>query len=74
MEPITLTRIDEAANMHRFYRLSIQPGLFGDVALIREWGRIGSHGQSKTDWFESEPDAKDARFSLHMKKAKRGYE
>jgi predicted DNA-binding WGR domain protein len=74
MEPITLTRIDEAANMHRFYRLSIQPGLFGDVALIREWGRIGSHGQSKTDWFDSEANAKDARFTLHMTKSKRGYE
>ena len=33
---LTLTRIDEAANMRRFYRLSVQPGLFGDWSLARE--------------------------------------
>ncbi|SMX33358.1 WGR domain-containing protein [Maliponia aquimaris] len=74
MSILTLTRIDETANMRRFYRISVQPGLFGDAALVREWGRIGRAGQMKTDWFETEADAKDARFTLHMKKAKRGYE
>ncbi len=29
-------------------------------------------GQGRTDWFGSEPDAKDARFAVHMEKAKRG--
>ncbi|MBY6117482.1 WGR domain-containing protein [Mameliella alba] len=74
MSILTLTRTDEAANMHRFYRIAVQPGLFGDWSLVREWGRIGSAGQMKTDWFETEAAAKDARFSLHMQKAKRGYE
>ncbi|WP_187399200.1 WGR domain-containing protein [Bradyrhizobium paxllaeri] len=30
-----------ARNMARFYVLTIEPILFGDSALIREWGRLG---------------------------------
>ncbi|MEO1495271.1 MAG: WGR domain-containing protein [Pseudomonadota bacterium] len=69
-----LTRTEPDANLHRFYRLEIVPGLFGDWGLVREWGRIGSGGRVRTEWFESEAEAKDARFELHMAKAKRGYE
>ena len=69
-----LTRTEPAMNLHRFYRMEIVRGLFGDWGLTREWGRIGSKGgQSRTDWFTTEGEAKDARFDLHMKKAKRGY-
>ena len=69
-----LTRIDPAANLHRFYRLDIVRGLFGDWGLTRNWGRIGSAGQTRTDWFDTETEAKDARLALHMVKARRGYE
>jgi predicted DNA-binding WGR domain protein len=69
-----LIRSTPDTNMYRFYRMEIVPGLFGDWGLVRNWGRIGSSGQVRTDWFATEEDAKDARFELHMKKAKRGYE
>lgn len=69
-----LTRSDPETNLHRYYRMEIVAGLFGDWGLVREWGRIGRAGQVRTDWYESEADAKDARFELHMKKALRGYE
>lgn len=69
-----LTKIEPQANQYRFYRMEVVPGLFGDWGLIREWGRIGGGGRVRTDWFESEEGAKDARFELHMQKAKRGYE
>ncbi len=42
---LTLHRIDAARNMARFYRLDIQPNLFGGVSLMKEWGRIGSRGR-----------------------------
>ncbi len=71
---MVLTRTDPKANVYRYYRMEIVRGLFGDWALVREWGRIGRSGQVRTDWFGSEPDAKDARFARHMDKAKRGYE
>lgn len=69
-----LTRTDPETNLYRYYRLEIVKGLFGDWGLIREWGRIGSPGRMRTDWFGNEDDAKDARFALHMNKAKRGYD
>lgn len=69
-----LTRTDQASNLYRFYRMEIVKGLFGDWGLVREWGRIGSSGRVRTDWFVCELDAKEARFTLHMDKAKRGYE
>lgn len=69
-----LTRAQPDANLYRFYRMEIVRGLFGDWGLVRNWGRIGRSGQLRTDWFDTEAGAKDARFDLHMKKAKRGYE
>ncbi|MEP2985993.1 MAG: WGR domain-containing protein [Sulfitobacter sp.] len=71
---MVLTRIDNSKNERRFYRMDITPGLFGDWGLVREWGRIGRGGQVRTDWFASKAEAQDARFELHMAKAKRGYE
>ncbi|WP_445223481.1 WGR domain-containing protein [Catalinimonas locisalis] len=34
-----LERHHNEKNMHRFYRLSPSPTLFGQYALIRVWGR-----------------------------------
>ena len=39
---IVLTRSDPDRNMHRFYALDVTPTLFGNWAMIVEWGRIGS--------------------------------
>jgi predicted DNA-binding WGR domain protein len=35
---LELRRIDAARNMRRFYRLDMQPDLFGGVLLVRQWG------------------------------------
>lgn len=48
-------------------------GLWGDWALIKEWGRISQPGQVRVDWYETEATAKVARFDILRKKAKRGY-
>jgi predicted DNA-binding WGR domain protein len=42
---IKLTRTDPSRNMHRFYALQLTATLFGEWALIAEWGRIGSAGR-----------------------------
>lgn len=36
---LVLEPCDLARNMARFYVLTIEPPLFGDTALLREWGR-----------------------------------
>jgi predicted DNA-binding WGR domain protein len=38
---LVLHRCDPSCNMARYYVLSIEPSLFGDATLIREWGRLG---------------------------------
>jgi len=40
-----LTRSNASQNVHRFYRIEVMPGLWGDWALVREWSRIGQPGQ-----------------------------
>ncbi|MEJ6871814.1 WGR domain-containing protein, partial [Bradyrhizobium japonicum] len=51
--PLHLRRIDITRNMRRFYLLSIQPTLFGGVSLIRDWGRIGTTGQTMVQTFDA---------------------
>ena len=48
--------VDAARNIARDYRLSVTPDLFGWTIVERQWGRIGSAGQSARDSF-SEPEA-----------------
>lgn len=68
-----LHRIDPSRNMRRFYRLEILPDLFGGVILKREWGRIGSRGQSKARWFDDPRLASAALLRQAERKARRGY-
>ena len=35
---VHLRCVDPARNMNRFYRLDVQPDLFGGVLLVKEWG------------------------------------
>jgi len=48
-------------------------GILGDWALIREWGRVGSPGTVRKDWFETEDEADFARSTIMQKKIKKGY-
>jgi len=73
MPATILRRIDQTQNMARFYELDVQPGLFGDVSVIRHWGRIGSNGQSKQHWFIDESAANDLAGKLRRQKERRGY-
>jgi predicted DNA-binding WGR domain protein len=46
--------------MARYYVLSIEPSLFGDATLIREWGRIGRPGQRRIELYENQLCAMEA--------------
>ncbi len=37
-----LHRIDPDANMARFYCIDLTPTLFGEITVLRHWGRIGT--------------------------------
>lgn len=69
----TLTNINPAQNMHRFYTVRVSRDLFGQWSLLREWGRIGSPGRLRCDTFESESQAREAeRRSLRLRE-RHGY-
>jgi predicted DNA-binding WGR domain protein len=73
MNGFYLERKDSAKNMNRFYKVVVTETLFGEWALIREWGRIGSPGTVKEAWFETVSLADQAASKLRGQKQQRGY-
>jgi predicted DNA-binding WGR domain protein len=73
MNAVYLTRVDPAQNMARFYVMSIQPNLFEEWSVVREWGRIGRGGQVKVTNFVSAEDAARILLSTAASKIRRGY-
>ncbi|UWU19597.1 WGR domain-containing protein (plasmid) [Rhizobium sullae] len=66
-------RKDHAKNMARFYSMSIDANLFGELCLTRRWGRIGAKGQTLIHHFEREQDAFALFLDLTRQKRARGY-
>ncbi|MBD9626962.1 WGR domain-containing protein [Ensifer sp. ENS06] len=66
-------RIDPSRNMARYYALSIQPTLFGDVSLIRAWGRMGTLGKEMSHHFASEAEAMALLRKIARQKTAKGY-
>ena len=73
LQVLVLERCNPALNMARFYVLSIEPTLFGDAALVREWGRIGRRGRLRLDLYEDRVKAAEALEDWLRRKARRGY-
>ncbi len=70
---LILERREPAANMARFYVLSLEPTLFGDTALVREWGRLGAQGRRRLDLFEARAHAGEALDVWLQRKLRKGY-
>ena len=68
-EPLHMHRIGAARNMRRFYALSTQSTLFGEMSLIRSWGLIGTNGQT----FDDNAAAVEAFERLEGAKRRHGY-
>ena len=70
-----LEKHDPTRNMQRFYRITVAPTLFGEFAMVREWGRIGQRGGSRIEcWFASEEEARRAALEMAVAKRRRGYQ
>ena len=59
--------------MHRYYRMDVQPNLFGEWRLMRKWGRIGSTGQMRSLPFPTPQEAAAALERQRSAKQRRGY-
>ena len=74
LQILVLERVAPDDNIHRYYVLSIEPTLFGEGGLRREWGRIGQRGgASRLELHEDASAAKEALGVWLRRKQKRGY-
>jgi predicted DNA-binding WGR domain protein len=71
---VYLTKIDASRNMARFYALDLQPTLFGEWALVKEWGRIGRAGQSRSVVYAGQEAAATALERELERRCKRLYQ
>ena len=70
---IYMERHDSSENVHRFYQVIVTAGLFGDWSIVREWGRVGSPGTLRFDWFGSYDEAARYARKILKQKLKKGY-
>jgi predicted DNA-binding WGR domain protein len=70
---IQLTRSKPTSNLHRFYSLHLAPTLFGEWAMVMEWGRVGSPGTVREQLFQTEENARAALTKRLRIKTRRGY-
>jgi len=70
---VRMRHIVPEKNMHRFYAMSMQLTLFGEWAVVRNWGRIGTTGRTRLDIHEGPGEAIDAISEIKSSKVKRGY-
>ena len=71
---LRLEKIDPPRNRWRWYVLSVQPTLFGEWTLNREWGWIGeASGHTASTIFSDEREALTACDTLKAVKTRRGY-
>lgn len=73
MAHVHLHRIDPNANMARFYRIDLAPTLFGEVAVLRHWGRIGTNGRTSMQTWPSIGEAETSASRTLRQKSRRGY-
>ena len=73
MTAIVLTRVIGQRNIARFYKLDVQPTLFGGWSFVREWGRIGGAGRVVVEHHATRGLADMALISKWAQKAKKGY-
>jgi predicted DNA-binding WGR domain protein len=71
---LVLHRSDPEQGVARFYSLMIERDLFGQVVLVRNWGRIGTHGRELVEEFAGEIEAGQALEAVAQAKRRRGYQ
>lgn len=68
-----LHRIEVKANMARFYTVDVVPNLFGEISVMRNWGRIGTYGRASVQTCASTEEAERAASLTLRQKMRRAY-
>ncbi|MEP4989814.1 MAG: WGR domain-containing protein [Paracoccaceae bacterium] len=70
---IDMRRIDPSLNLNRFYSMELTKDLFGQHGVHRQWGRFGTWGRHRHDWYATKNEAVSAPSKLVKQKLARGY-
>ena len=70
---VHLERVDRGRNCFRFYTLALEPTLFGDIALITRWGRIGTRGRQRIRASGQRGEMGRVLADITHRKLRRGY-
>ncbi len=73
MSAVHLRKVDATRNMARFYHVDLATNLFGEVTVLRSWGRIGTRGQAMIETCNSAEAAQVSAARLIRAKLRRGY-
>lgn len=68
-----LIRRDAARSLARFYRRELCPTLFGEVVLVRQWGRIGTSGRRSETVVADQEEGRAVLSRWSRQKRARGY-
>lgn len=74
MKQAFLRKINHDLNMDRYYSIETVEGLFDFCGVERRWGRRGTSGQCRIDWYETEAAAIKEAVILSAQKQAKGYE
>lgn len=70
---IKMHRTDPSSNMDRYYSVEVTRNLFGEHSVQRHWGRNGTRGQFRLDWYRDQLTARKNMSKLVQEKLSRGY-
>jgi predicted DNA-binding WGR domain protein len=67
-------KVDPEQSQYRWYTIYWGPTLFGDYAVVRSWGRIGTNwAQCKSEVFEEGNAARVEAEAQTQRRLRRGY-
>ena len=66
--------INPEYNRARFYRLPVQPTLWGEIALVQTWGRLGTAGRVRVTIYSARTDAHAAVVQIIRHRLRHGHE
>ena len=76
MRQITLgrwTSIDPKRNRFRFYWVYLGEDLWGETALVKAWGRIGSHPRERFYWPRTDGELSSLLQRVILRRVQHGY-
>jgi predicted DNA-binding WGR domain protein len=74
VQTLRLVSVDPSRNRARVYVLTWQPTLWGEVALVRTWGRLDHPGRSQMTIYPNRNQARPDLRRLLRRRLQHGYE